>query len=175
MIMLHNASETTETAVTTRLVPCLWFDRQAEEAARFYTSIFKNSRIVRMSRYGEAGREIHGGEPGAVLTVEFELDGQPFTALNGGPAFTFSEAISFQVFCETQAEIDEYWEQLSQGGDESAQQCGWLKDRYGVSWQIVPTVLDAMLRGEATHDGVMNALLGMKKIEIAELQRAYSG
>jgi len=128
-----------------KITPCLWFDHQAAEAAEFYTAIFRNSRIVRMSRYGEAGREVHGKPPGTVMTVAFELDGQTFTALNGGPVFTFNEAISFQVSCETQEEVDYYWEQLSVGGDAQAQQCGWLKDKYGVSWQVVPIVLLDML------------------------------
>src|SRR5215510_6151307 len=132
--------------VAQKIAPCLWFDTQAEEAARFYTSIFKNSRIVSISRYGEAGHEVHKMPAGTVLTVAFELDGQPFTALNGGPVFKFNEAVSFQVGCETQEEVDYYWERLSAGGDERAQQCGWLKDRYGVSWQVVPTVVVAMMQ-----------------------------
>ena len=120
------------------ITPCLWFDSQAEEAAGFYTAIFKKSRILTISRYGEAGREVHGKAPGTVMTVAFELDGQRFTALNGGPLFKFNEAVSFQVNCRTQEEVDYYWEKLSAGGDEKAQQCGWLKDRYGLSWQVVP-------------------------------------
>jgi predicted 3-demethylubiquinone-9 3-methyltransferase (glyoxalase superfamily) len=116
-----------------KIVPCLWFDDQAEEAAGFYTAIFPNSRIVAVTRYSDVGREIHGREPGSVMTVEFDVDGHSFTALNGGPLFKFSEAISLQVFCDTQAEIDYYWERLSDGGDPKAQQCGWLKDRYGLS------------------------------------------
>jgi predicted 3-demethylubiquinone-9 3-methyltransferase (glyoxalase superfamily) len=127
-----------------KISPCLWFDHQAEEAASFYTSIFKNSKIGRISRYGEAGRETHRKPPGSVLTVAFELDGQAFIALNGGPIFKFNEAISLQVNCETQEEIDYYWEKLGAGGDEKAQQCGWLKDKYDVSWQIVPTILPEM-------------------------------
>src|SRR5512147_478810 len=117
---------------TQRITPCLWFDDQAEPAAQFYCSIFKNSRIVSISRYGEAGQEVHGKKPGTVLTVAFELDGQPFTALNGGPVFKFNEAISLQVMCETQAEVDYYWQNLLEDGSEG--QCGWLKDRYGLSW-----------------------------------------
>lgn len=160
-----------------RITPCLWFDDQAEEAAGFYSSIFKNSRIVGMTRYGEAGFEIHGRPAGSVLTVEFELDGQAFTALNGGPVFTFNEAVSFQVSCETQEEVDYYWEKLSIGGDEAAQQCGWLKDKYGVSWQVVPTALPEMLSDAdyAKSERVMTALLQMKKLDIAALQRAYDG
>jgi predicted 3-demethylubiquinone-9 3-methyltransferase (glyoxalase superfamily) len=160
-----------------RITPCLWFDDQAEAAARFYTGIFGNSRIMGISRYGEAGREFHGKAPGSVMTVAFELDGQTFTALNGGPVFTFNEAISLQVNCETQDEVDHYWDQLSMGGDEKARQCGWLKDRYGVSWQIVPTALVEMLRDADTAKSqrVMQALLQMKKLDIADLKRAYAG
>jgi predicted 3-demethylubiquinone-9 3-methyltransferase (glyoxalase superfamily) len=160
-----------------RITPCLWFDDQAEEAARFYTAIFSNSRIVGMTRYGEAGREVHGRPAGSVMVVAFELDGQAFTALNGGPVFTFNEAISLQVSCETQEEVDHYWDRLSQGGDEKAQQCGWLKDRYGVSWQIVPTVLPEMLADPDTgrSQRAMAAMLTMKKIDIAALQRAFAG
>src|SRR5215217_4011626 len=147
-----------------RITPCLWFDNQAEEAARFYTTIFKSSRIVRKSHYGEAGNEIHRKPAGSVLTVEFELNGQTFTALNGGPVFQFNEAISFQIHCETQEEIDYYWEKLGEGGDEKAQACGWLKDRYGVSRQVVPTALPAMLTDSDTNktESVMKALFQMK-------------
>ncbi|MFZ3204717.1 MAG: VOC family protein [Pseudomonas sp.] len=160
-----------------RITPCLWFDDQAEQAVEFYLSIFANSRIISLSRYGEAGQEIHGRPPGSVMTVAFELDGQAFTALNGGPLFTFNEAISLQVSCQDQAQVDHYWDQLSAGGDPAAQQCGWLKDRYGVSWQIVPSVL-AQLLGDpdtAKSQRVMTALLQMKKLDIAELQKAYAG
>jgi predicted 3-demethylubiquinone-9 3-methyltransferase (glyoxalase superfamily) len=158
-----------------RITPCLWFDNQAEEAARFYTSIFRNSRIGRIARYGKAGFEIHGRPEASVMTVEFEIDGQAFTALNGGPLFKFNEAISLQVYCETQEEVDHYWEKLSQGGDEKAQQCGWLKDKYGVSWQIVPTALVRMLAGKDSRisDSVMSAVLQMKKPDIARLEQAY--
>jgi predicted 3-demethylubiquinone-9 3-methyltransferase (glyoxalase superfamily) len=157
-----------------KITPCLWFDHQAEEAAEFYTAIFRNSRIVSMSRYGEAGREVHGKPPGTVMVVAFELDGQTFTALNGGPAFTFNEAVSFQVHCETQEEVDYYWVKLSAGGDAQAQQCGWLKDTYGVSWQVVPTVLIKMLSDHNTKKSqrAMEALLHMKKIDIDTLKRA---
>ena len=159
------------------IAPCLWFDDQAEDAAKFYTRIFPNSRIVATSRYTEAGREVHGRPPGSVMTVSFELEGQPFTALNGGPVFKFTEAISFQIPCETQAEVDRYWTELSAGGDLAAQQCGWLKDRYGVSWQVVPRVLPEMLldpdRAKASR--VMEAMLPMKKLDIAKLKRAYVG
>lgn len=160
-----------------KISPCLWFDHQAEEAARFYTSIFPNSRIVRITHYGEAGHEIHGMPAGSVLTVVFELEGQPFTALNGGPIFRFNEAISLQVFCEDQAEVDYYWEKLSTGGEPAAQQCGWLKDRFGLSWQVVPAELDEMISdGDyARSERVMTALLQMKKLDIAQLKKAYAG
>jgi predicted 3-demethylubiquinone-9 3-methyltransferase (glyoxalase superfamily) len=160
-----------------KITPCLWFDDQAEEAAKFYTGIFKNSRIVHITRYGEAGREIHGKAPGTVLTVAFELDRYAFTALNGGPMFKFNEAISFQVNCETQEEVDYYWHKLSDGGDEQAQQCGWLKDKYGVSWQIVPTALIEMLSDPDYNKSqrAMAAMLQMKKLDIERLRRAYAG
>jgi predicted 3-demethylubiquinone-9 3-methyltransferase (glyoxalase superfamily) len=158
-----------------KITPCLWFDSNAEEAVNFYASIFKNSKIGKTSRYGEAGYEIHGKPAGTVLTIEFELNGQAFTALNGGPIFKFNEAISFQVSCESQEEVDYYWEKLSEGGDEKAQQCGWLKDKYGLSWQIVPTALGKMLADNDTNktDRVMTALLKMKKIDIKTLEHAY--
>jgi predicted 3-demethylubiquinone-9 3-methyltransferase (glyoxalase superfamily) len=157
-----------------KITPCLWFDQQAEEAANYYVGIFPHSRITAVSRYGEAGREIHGMAPGTVLTVEFELDGQAFTALNGGPAFQFSEAVSFQVMCDTQEEIDYYWDRLGAGGDELARQCGWLKDRYGASWQVVPRRLQALLTGRdaARPDRVMEALLRMKKLDLEALVHA---
>ena len=158
-----------------KITPCLWFDDKAEEAANFYASIFKNSKITGSTRYGEAGAEVSGRPRGSVLTVAFELDGQTFTALNGGPMFKFNEAISFQVNCQTQEEVDYYWEKLSEGGDDKAQQCGWLKDRYGVSWQIVPTTLSEMLndRDPAKSERVMKALLQMKKLDIRTLRQAY--
>ena len=157
-----------------RISPCLWFDHQAEDAARFYTGIFPNSRIVSVSRYGKAGHEIHGRPPGSVMVVAFELDGQSFTALNGGPVFKFNEAVSLQVNCETQEEIDHYWEKLGAGGDPKAQQCGWLKDRYGLSWQIVPTIMGELFKGDATpkSERAMSAMLEMKKLDIAALQRS---
>jgi predicted 3-demethylubiquinone-9 3-methyltransferase (glyoxalase superfamily) len=156
-----------------RITPCLWFDDQAEEAAAFYTGIFKNSRIVSLSRYGEAGREFHGKPPGTVMTVVFELDGQPFTALNGGPQFQFTEAVSFQVSCPTQDEVDYYWTKLSDGGEEG--QCGWLKDKFGVSWQVVPAALGEFLQAKdpAKSQHVMSALLQMKKLDIGVLKQAY--
>jgi predicted 3-demethylubiquinone-9 3-methyltransferase (glyoxalase superfamily) len=163
--------------LASKIAPCLWFDDQAEPAAKFYTGIFPNSKIVKITRYGNAGQEIHGGKPGSVLTVAFELDGQTFTALNGGPVFKFNEAISLQVFCDTQEEVDYYWEKLSAGGEPKAQQCGWLKDRYGVSWQVVPVALIEMIGDpdQARADRAMAALLKMKKLDIAELKRAYAG
>lgn len=156
------------------ITPCLWFDGNAEEAAIFYVSIFKNSGIGKIARYGEAGYEIHGRIAGTVMTIEFEINGQPYTALNGGPHFKFNEAISFQIFCDTQEEIDYYWEKLSEGGDPNAQQCGWLKDKFGMSWQIVPSMLDEMMSSSdaGVSDRVMNTLLRMKKLEIAELKNA---
>jgi predicted 3-demethylubiquinone-9 3-methyltransferase (glyoxalase superfamily) len=158
------------------IAPCLWFDNQAEEAAMYYTGIFKNSKILQVSRYGEAGKEIHRRPPGSVMLVAFELDGQTFTALNGGPRFTFNEAISFQVYCDTQEQIDYHWDKLSQGGDPKAQQCGWLKDKYGLSWQVVPRILSELVKDPKSEKAqrAMTALLQMKKIDINELQRAYA-
>jgi predicted 3-demethylubiquinone-9 3-methyltransferase (glyoxalase superfamily) len=158
--------------VTNMILPCLWFDSQAEAAAAFYTSLFKDSRIVRTSRYSEVGHEIHGRSAGSVMTVDFEIAGQSFTALNGGPHFKFNEAISFQVNCDTQDEIDYFWNKLSEGGEKS--QCGWLKDRFGASWQIVPTILPELITdADPKKSGrVMQAILRMKKLDIAELRRA---
>lgn len=160
-----------------KITPCLWFDGQAEEAASFYTALFPRSKITGLSRYGEARQEIHGQPPGTIMAVAFELDGQPFTALNGGPRFKFNEAISFQIGCETQDEVDYFWQQLSAGGDDSAQACGWLKDRYGVSWQVIPTALSAMIANPDAEksQSVMQTLLRMKKLDLSELQRAYKG
>jgi predicted 3-demethylubiquinone-9 3-methyltransferase (glyoxalase superfamily) len=159
------------------ITPCLWFADQAEDAAAFYTGIFPNSRIHTVTRYGQAGQDIHGRPPGSVLTVDFELDGQPFTALNGGPVFTFNEAISLQVMCATQQDIDYYWDKLTSGGDPKAQQCGWLKDKFGVSWQVVPAGMAEILNDpdRAKADRAMSALLQMKKPDMAELKRAYEG
>jgi predicted 3-demethylubiquinone-9 3-methyltransferase (glyoxalase superfamily) len=155
----------------------LWFDDQAEEAVAFYSATFGNSKIVDVARYGEAGHEIHGKPAGTVMTVAFELEGQSFTALNGGPMFKFNEAISFQVNCETQGEVDYYWEKLSEGGDARAQQCGWLRDKYGVSWQVVPRALVEMISDPDSEKSgrVMEAMLQMKKIDIDALKRAYAG
>jgi predicted 3-demethylubiquinone-9 3-methyltransferase (glyoxalase superfamily) len=161
---------------TQTITPCLWFDNQAEAAAEFYTGIFQNSKIVHISRYGEAGHEIHGKPAGSVMTVTFELNGQPFTALNGGPEFKFNEAISFQVSCKNQEEVDRYWNKLSEGGDETAQQCGWLKDKYGISWQIIPQILLELLNDPDSEKSqrVTVAMLQMKKINIDDLKQAYS-
>jgi predicted 3-demethylubiquinone-9 3-methyltransferase (glyoxalase superfamily) len=160
-----------------KITPYLWFDHQAEEAVAFYAGIFPNSKIVKVARYGEAGYERHRKAAGTVMTVAFELDGQMFTALNGGPMFKFNEAISFQVNCETQEEADHYWSELSRGGDEKAHMCGWLKDKYGVSWQIVPRVLIEMINDPDSEKSgrVMEAMLQMKKIDIEKLKRAYAG
>jgi predicted 3-demethylubiquinone-9 3-methyltransferase (glyoxalase superfamily) len=163
--------------VVQKITPCLWFDDQAEEAAEFYTAIFRNSKVVKIARYGEAGHEVHGKPSGSVLTVAFELDGQAFTALNGGPIFKFNEAISLQVNCETQEEVDYYWNKLSAGGDDKAQQCGWLKDKYGLSWQVVPRALVELISDPDPQKSgrVMEAMLKMKKIDIDQLKRAYAG
>jgi predicted 3-demethylubiquinone-9 3-methyltransferase (glyoxalase superfamily) len=158
-----------------KITPFLWFDTQAEEAAKFYTSIFENSRIDGITRYDEASAKAAGRPVGSVLTVAFELDGQRFTALNGGPVFKFTEAISFVVHCQTQAEVDHFWGRLSDGGQEV--QCGWLKDRFGVSWQVVPTVLPAMLQDKDPEKAkrVMAAMLTMKKLSVEGLKKAYAG
>jgi predicted 3-demethylubiquinone-9 3-methyltransferase (glyoxalase superfamily) len=158
-----------------KITPCLWFDDQAEEAAKFYVSIFKNSKIGNMTRYGEAGATVSGRPKGSVMTVTFEIEGQEFVALNGGPHFTFSEAISLMVKCETQQEIDEMWEELSHGGEEGP--CGWLKDKYGLSWQIVSPEWNEMLRDKDVEksERVMKAILQMTKPDIKTLKQAYDG
>lgn len=160
-----------------RIAPCLWYPGQAEEAARFYTSVFPNSRIVSLSYYPEVGQDVHGQPPGTVLTAVFELDGQSFTALNGPPIFHFTEAVSLQVFCDTQQEIDHYWQRLGEGGDEAARQCGWLKDRFGLSWQIVPRMMEQMMTDPDKNriGRVFGVMMGMKKLDIAQLQRAFDG
>ena len=158
-----------------RIVTHLWFDSQAEEAANFYVSIFDSSRIVKITRYGKEGYEIHGKPEGSAMTVEFELNGTQFIALNGGSRFEFCEAVSFIIYCGTQNEIDYYWKALSKGGDQDAQQCGWLKDKYGVSWQVIPSFLTKMLDDpdrEKSHR-VMKALLSMQKIIVRDLEKAY--
>jgi len=156
-----------------RITPFLWFDNQAEAAAEFYVSVFKNSKITNVARYGEAGAKASGMPTGTAMTVAFQLEGQEFTALNGGPQFKFTEATSFVVNCETQKEVDDLWKKLSDGGEEGP--CGWLKDKYGLSWQIVPTVLGKMLQDNDARksERVMKAMLLMKKLEIEGLKRAY--
>jgi predicted 3-demethylubiquinone-9 3-methyltransferase (glyoxalase superfamily) len=158
-----------------KIVPCLWFDTQAEDAARFYVSIFPNSRMGHISRYGKAGHEFHGKAPGTVMVAEFVLDGQTFTALNGGPQFKFDEAVSFQIHCETQDEIDFYWSSLTQGGQEGP--CGWLKDKFGLSWQVVPAAMAQMMTNADAQkvDRMMTSILTMKKFDLAALQRAADG
>jgi predicted 3-demethylubiquinone-9 3-methyltransferase (glyoxalase superfamily) len=156
--------------MTYPITPFLWFDSQAEEAASFYVSVFKNSGIKSISRYGKEGFEFHGQKEGTAMTVSFYINGQPFTALNGGPVFKFTEAISFQVFCDNQEEIDDYWAKLTEGGEEV--QCGWLKDKYGISWQIVPAILPELMSDPAKAGRVTKAYLQMKKFNIAKLMEA---
>lgn len=158
-----------------KITPFLWYDDKAEEAANSYVSVFKNSKIGRITRYDEAGAKAAGRPKGTVMTIEFQLDGQDFVALNGGPHFKFTEAVSFVVNCETQEEVDKFWEKLSDGGQEV--QCGWLKDKYGLSWQVVPTVLSEMLQDKdpAKSQRVMKAMLQMKKLDIKTLKQAYEG
>jgi predicted 3-demethylubiquinone-9 3-methyltransferase (glyoxalase superfamily) len=157
-----------------KITPCLWFDTQAEEAAKFYASVFKNSNIGKISRYGKEGFEVHGKKAGTVMTVEFELEGQKFLALNGGPHFKFNEAVSFQVHCETQQEIDHFWSELAKEGEEGP--CGWLKDKFGLSWQIIAKALPEMLMdgNSETAQRVMRSMLQMRKIDIAALRRAQA-
>jgi predicted 3-demethylubiquinone-9 3-methyltransferase (glyoxalase superfamily) len=157
--------------------PCLWFDNQAEEAANFYVSTFENSKITQIARYNEVGIEVHGRPAGSVMTVTFELDGNEFMALNGGPYFKFNEAISLEIECDTQEELDYYWEKLSAGGDPKAQQCGWLKDKYGLSWQVVPSVMQTYFADHNSEKAkrAMAAMLQMKKFDIATLDRAVAG
>ena len=164
-------------ATKQRIASNLWFDHQAEQAAKYYTGIFKNSRINKITHYGKEGFEIHGQKDGSVMTVEFELDGQKFIALNGGPLFKFNESVSFVVECESQDEVDYYWDKLTAGGDPKAHQCGWLKDKYGLSWQVVPTILPKLMEdSDKERSGrVMNAMLKMKKLDIAKLRDAYEG
>jgi len=160
-----------------KITPCLWFDNQAEEAARFYVSLFSNSALGTVTRYGKEGFEVHGRPESSVMTVNFRLEGQEFTALNGGPHFKFTGAISFVVKCATQVEVDHYWDKLGEGGDERAQQCGWLKDKYGVSWQIVPAALFEMMANadRIKSERVMRAMLQMRKLDLAALHQAYEG
>jgi len=160
-----------------KITTCLWFDKEGEDAANYYCGIFRNAKINAVTHYTEAGHEIHGGKAGSVLTVAFELDGHSFMALNGGPIFKFSEAVSMVVNVDTQEELDTLWVKLSAGGDPAAQQCGWLKDKFGLSWQIVPRQMETLLTtGDvAQRNRVMEALLKMKKLDIAALQRAFDG
>lgn len=160
-----------------KITPFLWFDKEAEDAAEFYVSIFKNSSMGKVTRYGKEGYEVHQMPEGTVMTVAFTLAGQPFVALNGGPVFKFTEAISFVISCTTQEEVDYYWDKLTEGGDPKAQLCGWLKDKFGLSWQVVPDRLNELLadRDKAKAGRAMDAMLQMKKIDIAELESASSG
>ncbi|RYY56774.1 MAG: VOC family protein [Chitinophagaceae bacterium] len=164
-------------ATTQKISSNLWFDNQAEEAANYYVSVFKNSKLGAVARYGKVGYEQHKQKEGTVMTVEFTLDGHDFIALNGGPIFKFSEAVSFVINCDTQEEIDYYWEKLSDGGDKQAQVCGWLKDRFGLSWQVVPSMMSQWFAGGPTEktERAMGAMLEMKKLDIAALQAAYDG
>jgi predicted 3-demethylubiquinone-9 3-methyltransferase (glyoxalase superfamily) len=163
------------TIATQKITPCLWFDSEAEDAAEFYVSVFRNSRIASVNRYGKEGHDVHGKPAGSVMSVEFEIEGQKFVGLNGGPQFKFSEAISFQIHCKDQEEIDYYWRRLTDGGKEVA--CGWLKDKFGLSWQVVPTELFAMLsdKDRAKTERVTKAFMQMKKFDIARLRRAFEG
>jgi len=158
-----------------KISPCLWFDDNAEDAVKFYSSIFKDSRIGNVIRYGKEGYDIHKKKEGSVMTINFEIEGQKFLALNGGPIFKFNEAISFQIYCDTQEEIDYYWDKLTEGGDKNAQVCGWLKDKFGLSWQVVPVALIKMLedKDSSKTERVMKAMLQMRKLDIAALTRAY--
>lgn len=160
-----------------KFTTCLWFDGQAEEAANFYASIFKDSSIGRITRYVKEGQAIHGKEPGSIMAVEFQIEGQEFMALNGGPMFKFSEAVSFIINCESQKEVDYYWYKLTEGGDDRAQVCGWLKDKFGVSWQVVPVALNEMLVDPDTEkvERVIKSFMQMKKLDLNELERVYKG
>jgi predicted 3-demethylubiquinone-9 3-methyltransferase (glyoxalase superfamily) len=161
--------------ITQKIAPCLWYDTEAEDAAKFYVSIFKDSKITSIARYPDEGQEIHGKEAGSVMTVTFELAGQSFVALIGGPHFKFDEAVSFQVYCDSQAEVDHFWSKLSAGGTEGP--CGWLKDKFGLSWQVVPVALLEMMTDPDARKSAraMKAFLKMKKFDIAALKRAYEG
>lgn len=160
-----------------RIAPCLWFDTQGEDAARFYIGIFPNSRINSIARYGHEGHAFHHKQPGDVMTVPFELNGQNFTALNGGPGFKFNEAVSLQIDCDSQQEIDHDWNHLTPGGDDTTQQCGWLKDRFGVSWQMMPISMNEWFSGQSSEksERTMKAMLTMKQLDIAALRRAHEG
>jgi predicted 3-demethylubiquinone-9 3-methyltransferase (glyoxalase superfamily) len=153
-----------------KITPCLWYDHEAEEAAKFYVSVFKDSSINNVSRYGKEGYEVHGQKEGTVMTVEFTLNGQRYLALNGGPQFKFNESVSFMIPCETQEDVDYYWNKLTEGGEESM--CGWLKDKFGLSWQVVPTILPKLLQDPARSERVMKAFMQMRKFNIEELKNA---
>ena len=158
-----------------KISPCLWFDDNAEDAVNFYVSVFKDSNIGNVTRYGKEGYDIHKKKEGSVMTIDFEIEGQKFLALNGGPIFKFNEAISFQIYCVTQEEIDYYWDKLTEDGDKNAQVCGWLKDKFGVSWQVVPVALIKMLEDKDSRktERVMKAMLQMRKLDIDALTKAY--
>jgi predicted 3-demethylubiquinone-9 3-methyltransferase (glyoxalase superfamily) len=158
-----------------KISPCLWFDDNAEDAVKFYVSIFKNSKVGNVTRYGKEGYEIHKKKEGSVMTIDFEIEGQKFLGLNGGPIFRFNEAISFQIYCDTQEEIDYYWEKLTEGGDKNAQVCGWLKDKFGLSWQVVPIAMIKMLQEKDSKktERVMKAMLQMHKLDINAITKAY--
>ena len=158
-----------------KISPCLWFDDNAEEAVQFYLSIFKNSKVGNVTHYGKEGFEIHKKKEGSVMTIDFEIEGQKFLALNGGPIFKFNEAISFQIYCETQDDVDYYWDKLTEGGDKNAQVCGWLKDKFGVSWQVVRNILVKMLQDKDSKktENVMRVMLQMQKLDIKALTKAY--
>lgn len=160
-----------------KFTTCLWFDGQAEEAAQLYTSVFPDSKITHRQHYTATGQDIHGQKPGSLMVVEFEINGQQFVGLNGGPLFKHSEAVSFQIDCDDQAEIDHYWEKLGEGGDPARRQCGWLADRFGVAWQVVPKALKEMLSSDdkAAADRATEAMMGMKKMDIAGLRKAFEG
>lgn len=162
--------------ITQRITPHLWFAHEAEEAAKFYTSIFSNSSIGNITHYTEAGHDIHGMPAGSVLTIDFTLDGQHFIALNGGPYFKFNESVSFMIYCENQEEIDYYWEKLREGGDPKADQCGWLKDKFGLSWQVAPIQVNEMLLDKDKNrlSRVMNAIFKMKKLDLKTIEAAYN-
>lgn len=164
-------------AKVSTITPCLWFDTQAEEAARFYCGIFENAKINAVTKFPAVGQDVHGKSAGSVMTVEFELNGLAFTALNGGPIFKFNEAVSLQVMCDTQDQVDHYWEKLGAGGDPKARQCGWLKDKFGLSWQIIPLGMNEMLqdRDAKKVERAFASMLQMKKLDLAALRTAFDG
>jgi predicted 3-demethylubiquinone-9 3-methyltransferase (glyoxalase superfamily) len=162
--------------LSSKIAPCLWFDKEGEDAAKFYTSIFPNSKIVDVARYGKAGQETHGQPEGAVMLVTFELAGQTFAALNGGPLFKFNEAVSLQIYVDDQKELDYYWDKLTPGGDPKSWVCGWLKDKYGLSWQVVPKkMVDWWTTPDERSQRAFSAMMKMGKLDLAALERAYNG